>query len=158
MSGRNWTRRSIEELIDDFLKKKGGSGGSAGDIGFMQPISMMNYGDVNQSSADPNSVADKNQFLYTTWSYNDRTVGITMRAFRGSFRTRDSVYGYRFMYPYASDPDGVDYRTLPAYWNDTPVFSSDVLYVVVFDLKPARAIVLHSSLSYLNPRYCVMAA
>lgn len=140
MSGRNWTRRSIEELIDEFLKKKGSSGGgSAGDIGFMQPISMMNYGVEARTGADPNnSVADNKQFLYHPFFWDTEwTPGITMRAFRGIFNTHDSAYGYRFMYPYASNRAGSDYRTLPAYWNSPPVFSSDVLYVVVFDLTPA---------------------
>lgn len=32
-SGRNWTRRSIEELVDEFLKKKGGKPSEAGKYG-----------------------------------------------------------------------------------------------------------------------------
>lgn len=31
MAGRNWTRKSIEELIDSYLRTKGGGGGSGGE-------------------------------------------------------------------------------------------------------------------------------
>lgn len=34
-SGRNWTRRSIEELVDEFLKKKGGKPSAAGKYGMV---------------------------------------------------------------------------------------------------------------------------
>lgn len=34
-SGRNWTRRSIEELVDEFLKKKGGKPSANPEYGFV---------------------------------------------------------------------------------------------------------------------------
>lgn len=42
-SGRNWTRRSIEELVDEFLKKKGGKPGETGKYGTVYSATCM-YG------------------------------------------------------------------------------------------------------------------
>ena len=102
MSGRNWTRRSIEELIDEFLKKKGGVTPAGAVPGFMKPV----------ASFGTDAVTGYFRTYYPLYDPNDPTQfakQIDMRMFHGDFNLKSKVDDHR------SEP--LIYNTRTAYWD-----------------------------------------